>query len=341
MSSVASERVKSLHDHFGKPNAPMRPILTFINGDVSWLISLPRPAAERASGPKKAYYHVAIDPWFGEQSAVGLTGLLLRMDLGAPAAISSRVELDAAVVDIEAAAGHVLVPTDAAPAVDAIALTIVTADHTDKPSLLEFAPRTPVFAVGAAARSVQGYGHFNTVVQIAGGFDPSTAPWKEASHPGAPLPDWLTIFAPAVTHLNNFGLVIITSADPKRPEAILNAPHGIAASERSIQALAALEPPAVILALIAPVKQAFFFNKLTVFGAEQAVRIADETKARYWLRTGDLVNLKYGGLIGYWLSDVHHDVEWGRQQLRKDFGERVFQTAEPLAVPNGGTLVLA
>jgi hypothetical protein len=341
MSSVTSERVKALRDHFGKPNARLRPILTFINGDVSWLISLPRPTAELAGSANKAYYHVAVDPWFGKQSAVGLTGLILRMDLGEPAGISSRLELDAAIADIEAAAGCQLTTTDALPAVDAIALTIVTGDHTDKPSLLEFAPATPVFAVGSAARSVRGYGHFDTVVQLAGGFDPSTAPWKAASHPGAPLPDWITIFAPAVTHQNNFGLVVITSADPKQPEAILNAPHGIAAGETSIQALAALEPPAAVLAMIAPLKQAFLLNMVTVFGAEQAVRIADETKARYWLRTGDLVNLKYGGLISYGLTDVHHNVEWGRQQLRKEFGERVFRTVEPLAVSNGGTLVLA
>ncbi len=54
-------RNATLEKHFGGSHPILRPILTSLNGDNAWLISLPRPAVERQASAK-AYYHVVSDP---------------------------------------------------------------------------------------------------------------------------------------------------------------------------------------------------------------------------------------------------------------------------------------
>jgi hypothetical protein len=330
--AAATSRTQVLKSHFAQPEAILRPVITYINGDVAWLVSFPRPtSAKSANG--RVYYHATTDPWFGQPARV-LTSLLLEMKLGQDPGLPSRAALDAAIVEIELAAGNSLVPTNADPAVDAIFVTGM-AEHCHKESLLQFSTSTPVFAVAAAASSIASWGHFKIVVTMSS-CDPSKTPWKEG-HPGSPLPAWLTAFPPAVTRLNNFGLALITSASHSENELILMAPHGISANEASIKGLAT---SVKMLALVAPLKDGYAFGVQTVLGVKDGLAIGQTAGTQYYVRSGDFVSLKYRGFIGWFVSDVPRDLQWGLDELRKELGPgKAIEQPTMVEVENGESYV--
>jgi hypothetical protein len=329
---ATTSRTQVLKSQLAQPEAILRPIITYINGDVAWLVSFPRPTSDKSANGK-VYYHAVIDPWFGQPARV-LTSLLLEMTLGRDPALSSRAPLDAAIVEIELAAGSSLVPTDDDPAVDAIFVTGM-AEHCHRESLLQFSTSTPIFAVAAAAGTIASWGHFNTVVTMSS-CDPSKTPWKDG-HPGSPLPAWLTAFPPAVTRLNNFGLALITSAGHSGGELILMAPHGISASEASIKGFATTVK---MLALVAPLKDGYTFGVQTVLGVKDGLAIGQTARMKYYVRSGDFVSLKYKGFIGWFVNDVPRDLQWGLDELRKELGAgKVIEQPTMVEVENGESYV--
>ncbi|KAF4631429.1 hypothetical protein G7Y89_g6702 [Cudoniella acicularis] len=268
---VTANRKQVLETHLAKADAASRPIITYMNGDVAWLVSMPNPRADKSAGGK-AYYHAVIDPWFG-QPAVDVASFLLEttpgLDCHGPRrealrkplarqrlmisashpylsssslycttnrhsdpALPNRAAIDAAIVEIEAAAGNSLMHTYANPAVDAVFVMHIAADHCHKGSLLQFSTSTPVFAAPKPASKIRSWNHFDTVTTMAS-CDPSKTSWKDG-HSGAPLPAWLTAFPIPVTRYNNFGLALVTSANPSEDELIIIAPHGIRADEAAI-----------------------------------------------------------------------------------------------------------
>ncbi|KXJ88678.1 hypothetical protein Micbo1qcDRAFT_166111, partial [Microdochium bolleyi] len=61
---TAHNRTELLREHQASSQATaLRPILTSINGNVAWLVSLPRPSPSPSAN---AYFHVVVDPWFGD-----------------------------------------------------------------------------------------------------------------------------------------------------------------------------------------------------------------------------------------------------------------------------------
>jgi hypothetical protein len=334
MAASPASRMQDLKSIFTLPKAQSRPILTYVNGDVSWLISFPRPISEKSAN-SKVYYHVVIDPWFGQPS-IFVNSLVLEMALGRDPGLASRTAIDTAIAEIEHAAENSLVQTDAEPAVDAIFIMGI-AEHCHKESLLQFSISTPVFAVAGAASTIAPWSHFDTLITMSS-CDPSKTPWEE-SHPGSPLPAWLTVFPPAVSYFNNFGLALITSANPSEKELILITPHGISAHESSVKGLVASEVK--MLALIAPLKDSYAFGMKQVLNVEHGLAITQAAGARYYVRNGDFVSLKYKGLIGWTVRDVPHDLQWGVEQLKKELGEEK-KIEEPtlVEVDNGGSYVL-
>jgi hypothetical protein len=322
-----------LQCHFAQPEAPLRPVITYINGDVAWLVSFPRPVSDKSTNDK-VYYHAVIDPWFGQPSVV-LTSLLLEMGLGRDPGLPSRAAIDAAIVEIELAAGNSLISTDANPAVDGI-FVMGIAEHCHQESLLQFSPTTPIFAVTAAASTIAPWCYFNNVVTMAP-CDPSKTAWEEA-HPGSPLPAWLTVFPPATATASNFGLALVTSANRPENELILMAPHGFSAKESSVEGLAKAMN---MLALVAPLKDSYSLGLKTVLGVEDGLAIAQATGTPYYVRSGDFVSLKYKGVIGWFVNDVPRDIQWGVDQLSKKLGAgKVIKQPTLVEVENGGSYVL-
>jgi hypothetical protein len=335
----AVNRTQDLKSRLADGNMKLRPVLTYINGDVSWLISFPRPVADQGESGK-IYYHAVVDPWFGQPAFFG-SSFILEMNLGRKPGFSSRAELDTAIMELEHAAGNTLMPTDTGPAVDAILVMGLAADHCHKISLLQFAAATPVFAVAAPAKAITSWGHFTSVTELSD-CDPSKTSWKDA-HPGAPMPDWLTVFPPTVTRLNNFGLALITSADPSENELILMAPHGIGADETSIQGLVAnANVPVKMLALVGPLKDGFTFGIKTVLGVEDGLMIVHQAGNPYYVRSGDFVSLKYGGLLSYGVRDEPRELQWGIDNLSKVQGlGSDIKKPKLIEVENGGSFLLA
>ncbi|RDW57609.1 hypothetical protein BP6252_13691 [Coleophoma cylindrospora] len=333
VATTVGSRAQVLQASAVQTEAVLRPVITYINGDVAWLVSFPRPTSDKSVGGK-VYYHAVIDPWFGQPSLV-VTSFLLEMKLGRDAGLFSRAAIDAAIVEIELAAGNSLDPTDADPAVDAVFVTGM-AEHCHKESLLQFSISTPVFAVAAAASTIGPWGHFDTVVTMLS-CDPSKTPWKEG-HPGSPLPAWLTAFPPTVTRINNFGLALVTSVNDSVNELILMAPHGISADETSIKGFATTVK---MLALVAPLKDSYVFGVQAVLGVKDGLAIGQAAGMQYYVRSGDFVSLKYRGLISWFLSDVPRDLEWGADELKKQLGAAKADKQPTLVeVENGGSYVL-
>jgi hypothetical protein len=337
--AVPTSRTKILGTQVAESGTPLRPIITYINGDIAWLISFPRPESDKNKNGK-IYYHVVIDPWFGKPAKV-LSSLVLVMRPGRDPSIANRASLDAAILEIEAAAGHSLIESDVEPAVDAIFIMGMAADHCHKESLIQFSTTTPVFAVPVAARSITQWKHFKSVVTMSS-CDPNKTPWREA-HPGSPLPSWLTAFPPTVNKFNNFGLVLITSANPSQDEMILIAPHGISADEPSLKAFEASTNTSVkMLALIAPLKDSYTFGLQTVLGIKDGLSIAVATKTKYYIRSGDFVSLEYAGFLSYFVRDEPRDLQWGIDALgEKDISWREAEQPAMIEVENGGSFVMA
>ncbi|KAI9163949.1 hypothetical protein HJFPF1_05584 [Paramyrothecium foliicola] len=334
----AASRTQDLKSRLADADAKLQPVLTYINGDVSWLVSFPRPVAEQSvSG--KFYYHAVVDPWFG-QPTTSISSYVLEMSLGRDPGLDSRAALDAAIVEIEDAAGNSIAPTDAAPAVDAVFVMGLAGDHCHKPSLLQFVAATPVFAIAGVAKTISSWQHFANVGTLPG-CDPSKTSWKDA-HLGSPMPEWLTVFAPTVTRLNNFGLALITSAKQPEHQLILMAPHGIAADESSIKGLVATtKPPVKMLALLAPLKEGYLFGLKTSLGVDDGLAIVREAGNACYVRSGDFVSLKFGGLLSYGIRDEPHDMQWGIDQLKKTLGQgETIQKPRLVEVENGASFLL-
>jgi hypothetical protein len=318
-----------------------RPILTYVNGDVSWLISFPRPTAEvEEPSMTKKYYHAVLDPWF-RTPAIQFASLLLTMQHGRPPGIGSREELDRAIVEIEASAGHDLKLSEYSSAVDGVFVMGFAADHCHKDSLLEFPPNTDVFASSDAIKMMRCWNHFASVIEIPS-FDPRKSMWPSA-HLGPALPSWLTVFKPTTAYFNNFGLAMITSIDPAHHELLLFAPHGFYASEASIHALAEARaaPEVSLLALVAPLKDSYALGMSQVASVAEAMKIAQYFDMRYFVRNGDFVSLKYGGVISYTVKDIPRDMQYGLDQVRQQLrGARNLKKPMEVEVGNGDSYVL-
>lgn len=330
---ATANRVQTLKSHLALPGAALRPVITYVNGDVSWLISFPRPISDK-NEHGKVYYHAIIDPWFGEPVQV-FTSLLLEMELGREPSISSHAALCTAIEEIELAAGNKLHSTEEEPAVDAIFI-LGLAEHCTKKTLRQFSPFTPLFAAPIAASTCASWGHFKTVVKMAS-VDTSKISWKDG-HPGAPLPAWLTAFSPAVTKFNNFGLALISSTGNTEEEFILLAPHGIFSKEPSLKGLG---PKMKMLALVAPLKDSYAFGKQSVLGVKDGLQIGQMMGTQYYVRSGDFAGLKYKGMISWTLREVSHDLQWGVDALRNERGtEKIVNIPTLVEVENGASYVM-
>lgn len=265
---------ENLRSYFGShPEQSLRPILTSLNGDGSWLMSFPLPSAElrqenRAS--KKRFYHVAVDPWL-RGPATMVSPWLVFIERTEPAAVSDGAGVEAVVREIEelaaAARGEVFDQDAEAqprpPLVDAIFIKLHLLDHLHRPTLETFDRRIPVFATAQAAPTIRGWGHFDTVVETRdykrynGGEkldnSASTAAgvstadhgshWK-TFHPGRPLPEWLSVFRLTTDWEVELATALVWSHESHQEggsgseqlEFIINTPHGVDVNTESVAA---------------------------------------------------------------------------------------------------------
>lgn len=273
MSSIT----ETLRSYFAShQEQPLRPILTSLNGDGSWLMSFPLPsvASLRSNGVRrKRFYHVVVDPWL-KGPATMVSPWLVFIERTEPAAVSDADGVEALVREIEelaaAAQGQVFEEDSDVqpqqPLVDAIFIKVHLLDHLHRPTLKSFDKRVRVFATAEAAPIIRGWGHFENVINFRdykryggdndsaenspGASDVSTADrashWK-SFHPGCPLPEWLNVFRLVGDWYVELATVLVWSHDSHHKhdeigagndqhEFIINTPHGVNVNTESVAA---------------------------------------------------------------------------------------------------------
>ncbi|KAF2441788.1 hypothetical protein P171DRAFT_475226 [Karstenula rhodostoma CBS 690.94] len=268
----------------------LRPILTSLNGDNSWLLSFPRPEPERKTSGK-AYFHIVHDPWLN----------------GPEVQISSWLH--------EGETGH--------SPIDAIHLSFHYGDHLHVPTLLTFDPSIPVFTTTDGAPIIRKSNHFTSITAYAD-LDPTfTGDWSAIRRaPG--LPSYITVFRIKGHHELNFFTALLWSPAPDTHEAVLYSPHGLHTSTPALQALLHhADPSFSTLALLHGLKESWTWSWQTTFGAKSGLELYRESRARYWVATHN-DRLGYGGVVWWLVTDIFRSVEWalgqekGGQEVRKD-----------------------
>ncbi|KAI0592777.1 hypothetical protein F4775DRAFT_597884 [Biscogniauxia sp. FL1348] len=275
----------------------LRPIITDLNNDSSWLISIPRPAAERTE-TGRTYYHIVLDPW-----------------LANPAAFLDGAAVDGLVRSIEEAAGSA---AHADASVDALCVSFLGPDHMHHATLKTFAASIPVFAAPGPARVIPYWGHFERVIPMAAFQKPA---WR-AAHPGAPLPRWLSML-----HINAamvcYGVGIVWShgdgdEDDEVHEALLYYPHGSDVdNDPALWEFLEASPRPRPLALMHPVKEAYRRNSTLTGGVRQGIQFWRKVKPAYWISTGTRP-LEYGGPFYWGVRDEERSLDWGLEMEKEE-----------------------
>ncbi|KAJ8111017.1 hypothetical protein OPT61_g6284 [Boeremia exigua] len=340
---MASDRAARLRAQL-HANHELRPIFTSLNGDNSWLLSFPRPVAERER-TGKAYFHVVHDPWLTGPNVLGSSWLVF-IDLSTPAAVKDGAGVEQVAREIESAAADAgLIETAQVDAVDkespldAIFINLHYGDHLHEPTLLTFRSSIPVFTTTEGAAVVKKMGHFATVKTYAD-IDPATftGHWT-ALHPGAPLPSYLTLFRITGHHELNFLTALLWTPKPGVHEAILYSPHGMYTSTPALQTLLHRSTPRfTTLALLHGLKESWTFNWQTTFGVASGSQLFKQSGARYWINTHN-DRLAYGGLVWWFNKDIFRTVEWWLgQEKGREGKDRKLKVED---VGNGDYFILA
>ncbi|KAJ9497790.1 hypothetical protein LTR99_007424 [Exophiala xenobiotica] len=272
-----------------------RPILTHLNADTSWLISLPYP--EHASPPAgRSRYNILLDPWLkGSQEDVA--GWFSKQWHSIESSVQTIAELENALRDAERLdrdENDVVFDFDTdLPAargrscIDAVAVSHEFTDHCHQATLLELDGRVPVFATKKAAQLIQSWKHFDRVIEI-GTFSTGTD-WRATSL--APLPGWIGI-GRLVTGFDmlyfHSALVICVqmSASSDHAEAVIYTPHGVQASTVSV--LTETTPRLEALALLHGLHDVSIgWTSQLNLGVVNAVKAQKILRAKYWVGTHD------------------------------------------------------
>ncbi|ROW01921.1 hypothetical protein VMCG_05510 [Cytospora schulzeri] len=340
-----TNRAETLESYFrSRSEEALRPILTSLNGDASWLVSIPLPSPS----PRKTFYHIVLDPWLNGPATHG-TSWVMCIDRLAPSAAHNGADVDGLIREIETAAagfrnmGQEL-GDEKGQGLDAIFVNFHYLDHMHQPTLVTFDKNIPVFATPEAAGLLRNWGHFDTVVtthdfkeseQLGSG-------WK-AFHPGSPLPPWLSVFRIPGNKELNFATAIIWSHDavkqddgivtkaPQKHEVLLNTPHGANVTAPAVQAFFDSTSrfntqigvdKIEVLALFAALKDSFTLGMRTTLGVAGGLAMERLAKPRYWVRSHDTV-LGYSGvfmrLIG--VNDVKRTLDDGLEEEARTQGK--------------------
>lgn len=330
--------------HMRSSKQDLRPIFTSLNGDNSWLLSFPRPVAERNTAGK-AYFHIVHDPWLNGPE-VQYSSWVIHISLSSKPVVSDGAGVEGLVREIEQAAAdagilptRVESPGPASP-VDAIFMNFHYGDHLHVPTLLTFDPSIPVFATVEGAAIIKKLNHFDRVVTYKDA-DPDTfnGYWTSL-HPGDPLPSYLTLFRIRGHHELNFLSTLIWSASPHAHEAVLHSPHGLHTSTPALQTLMHHSMPRfTTLALLHGLKESWSFNWQTTFGVATGLELQRLSRAKYWINTHN-DRLGYGGLVWWLANDIFRTIEWGLGQEKKGKTSEIKEEVEVVDVVNGGCFVL-
>lgn len=333
-----------------KSGGPLRPVMTSLNGDNTWLLSFPRPDDERAS-TGKAYFHIVFEPWLNGPTSF-LTSWMIHLQQTQIPAIGNPEAINRAIRQIEtAAAGDAKVRSTVngearteENGIDAIFLGFQYLDHLHEPTLRLFDPSIPVICIPEAAAVIKPWQHFTTIKTISN-FDGSVPSWRDGNlHPGSPFPKWLTpLRLPGHHELNYVTALIWTHQNTTGTdihEAILQTPHGTRLDVGPLGAFLASDPPTEKLALLHGLKESRAYGNMNTYGAAGGLALYRNIGgAKYWVSTHSS-ELAYSGIVMrlLWVNDTPRTVEWALEQE----GNKIEKGDKPdfREVKNGQCLML-
>ncbi|KAF5007633.1 hypothetical protein FDECE_6066 [Fusarium decemcellulare] len=329
IATMAQSRHQLLKEHLSAPSKPLRPILTSLNGDNSWLMSFPRPAEEKTS-TGKAYYHVVFEPWLKGPTSM-YSSWMVHITLSSPPELSDADAIEAVAREIEdAAVTHKPPPLQDGSVqggrngmVDAILLGFHFLDHLHEPTLRSFSGDIPIIAVPKAADIVRGLNHFKTIRTIQD-LDSSAKSWRTPElHPGDPLPTWLTPIRLSGHHILNFCLATTwthTVNGEEIHEVIFSSPHGTRLDEGPLNAFLNAEPKTEKLAMLHGLKESHSAGSQTTLGAKGGLALFRKVGGvKHWIPTHSS-KLWYNGIIMRltWTNDTWRTLEWALEEEHKE-----------------------
>ena len=289
-----------LPDAFLRAHQRQRPLLTHLNADTTWLLSLPC-SGHRASLPGRAFYNILIDPWLkGSQSDVA-SWFSTQWHV-VESSVQSIIELNALLHKAESVCLGEEAEKSWAPNgldsnyIDLVAVCHEFTDHCHEATLKEIVSSVPVFATPKAKDLIQSWKHFDTVVETPA-FKQGTD-WHDTSV--KPLPDWLGV-SRLITEGNSLyyhsALIICANKEGESgAEAVIYTPHGV--EHETFSAVATAQPRLQTLALLHGLHDVSIrLSKQLNLGLQNALKAQKVLQARYWVGTHDEVK-KGGGFIG-------------------------------------------
>ncbi|KAK2009468.1 hypothetical protein LZ32DRAFT_414926 [Colletotrichum eremochloae] len=303
-----------------------RPMLTLVNGDTTWLVSVPRPAVSKG----KTFYHILVDPWLKGHADV-VFSWIIRLQLKEKAALDSIEAVEDWIREIETVCGTA--EGEHGRWLDAVLVTHTNLDHLHEPSLRTLSPSVQVLAVEDATTMISAMGHFETITAVPD-FVHGEA-W-----PATPdIPGSLSIFrlqseGDKYTNLCHAVIIGIPTEDGKS-EAILYTPHGI--EPESVEAARKANLDASFLAMLHPLNKCGNMGVVSR-GVVEGLRIERANSVRHWVNTHD-DNLKYSGILSYFMQYGRTTLEQGLEQEAKEKGEEQ-RKPNYVVVGNGGGYIL-
>ncbi|KAL8717152.1 MAG: hypothetical protein Q9225_005581 [Loekoesia sp. 1 TL-2023] len=322
MAGTNMKPLRSLQDAIHDALQQSRPVLTHLNADTSWVLSLPYPVG--ASHPAgRRLFHILIDPWLqGPQS--DLASWFSQQWHVIASSVQTISELNACLENLEASvqiqcsrslgqtndASRTHSHADVLSCIDMVVVSHEFTDHCNRATLQEIPRNTPVFATQAAASLILSWHYFHQVHCI-----PSFSNWKhdwKKTLP-IPLPSWLGIarITTKKDALYFHSAILITfdirsSSTDESIEGIIYTPHGIPAD--GLEMLSSAEPGISVLALLHGLHDIKITVKQLNLGAHNALRAQRVCGAKYWISTHDEVK-KAGGLINHFLKRKKWTIE--------------------------------
>ena len=276
-----------------------RPLLTHLNADTSWVLSLPYPAY-RVCPEGRILFNILIDPWLqGSQSDVA--SWFSRQWHAIESSVQTIAELDACLEHVETSVQNLHTPRFRSPSettgtrqqsgtsshIDLVLVSHEFTDHCNVETLRQIPVDTPVLATKKAANLIQSYKHFDTVYPIIC-FSKLNHDWRSTSSEA--MPPWLGIsrittdrdalyFHSAILITFNIG----PHSEDRLREVIVYTPHGINADDLKMLAMAS--PQISTLALLHGLHDVKLSVRQLNLGAHNALRAQRISGSKYWIST--------------------------------------------------------
>ncbi|KAG4429135.1 hypothetical protein IFR05_015378 [Cadophora sp. M221] len=350
-SDPSNQLQTTLRESITRSLSSRRPILTHLNADTTWLLSIPYPeSAPSCNG--RIYYHILIDPWLrGGQSDVAK--FFSQQWHVEESAVQTITEVEDVVRGIEDVATGCIPynppeglsdgfgvdsedyeeigapekdtkksqPTSTKSPIDAILISHEFTDHMHKETLLEASPSIPVFASTKAASAIRSWRHFAFVAEIPrfGG------DWRESS--SSPLPEWVGVSRVAypgqdLLYYHSAVMVTFRSAQwggGEEVEAVIYTPHGISPSD--LAPVAEARPRIKTLALLHGLQDISLGAQLNM-GAHNGLKVQRLLGVKYWVGTHDEVK-KGGGIVSWFLDRKKISLKEAIDREKEEKGEKL------------------